>query len=530
MKERRIKIIVSVMTICVIGLIALQIYWINNMIKVEEERFERSVSIALVNAAAKIEKQEAAKAVIGKITGGKNNAVVVVQNDSLPNKNIFNKHLPFQVMHFDSSNGGNFGYSITYSDSAPGKKKIEVFESHISTPSKKNFNYSWNSKTDTLIFKRNQLVQNVLTELVETNPAKKIEDRISIKQLDTLLQHEFRNNGINTEFYFAVNKIKADSLTLIKQGADTTMLRYSDLRTMLFPAEIFFNPNQLVVYFPNKRSYLFSSVAGMLGLSIGLIIVIVGIFYKTVQMLVRQKKITETKNDLINNITHEFRTPISTISIACEALNEPDLTKDSSAVGKYSSIIKEENERLRMMVDNLLNTAALETEHKLNGNNSYNLMFENVEIDEMINHAVGKFQETLKQRNGKIQTEGIPSGLIVNADKFHFTNIIGNFIDNAIKYNEHEPEIKIYLRHDSGKAIIGISDNGIGIAKENHNKIFDTFYRVPTGNIHNVRGNGIGLSYAKKIVEAHKGNIAVQSALGRGSLFKISIPISIENL
>lgn len=518
------------MAICVIGLIALQIYWINNLIKVEEERFERSVSISLLNAAAKIEKQEAAKAVVGKITGGKNNVVVVINGDSLQPKKIFNKQLPYRMMHFDSSNGSNFGYSITYSDSAPGKKKIEVFESHISTPSKKNFNYSWNSKTDTLILKRNQLVQNVLTELVETNPAKKIEDRISVMQLDTLLEHEFRNSGITTEFYFAVNKIKADSLTLIKQGADTTQLRYSDLRTMLFPAEIFFNPNQLVVYFPNKRTYLFSSVAGMLGLSIGLIIVIVGIFYKTVQMLVRQKKITETKNDLINNITHEFKTPISTIMIACEALNEPDLTKDSSAVGKYSTIIKEENERLRMMVDNLLNTAALETDNNVNGSNSFHLIFEEIGIDEIIENAVRKFQEPLIQRNGKVQMEGIPSGLIVNADKFHFTNIIGNFIDNAIKYNEHEPEIKISLRSDSGKAIIGISDNGIGIAKENHNKLFDAFYRVPTGNIHNVRGNGIGLSYAKKIIEAHGGNITVQSVIGKGSLFEISLPLSLENL
>ena len=232
---------------------------------------------------------------------------------------------------------------------------------------------------------------------------------------------------------------------------------------------------------------------------------------------------------MINNITHEFKTPISTISIACEALNEPGLTKDTASVGKYSSIIKEENERLRMMVENILASAAFEVSPQ-NGNGSLHLSKENISLDEIINKALGKFEEALKQKNGEILFEGIPSGIIINADKFHFTNIISNLIDNAIKYNEQKPEIKVSVFRDSDSAIINIRDNGIGIAKENLDKIFDTFYRVPTGNIHNVRGNGIGLSYVKKIVVEHGGSISVKSALGKGSTFEIKVPVSAEKL
>ena len=518
------------MTLSVVCLIALQIYWINSMIKIETERFERTVNIALLNTAAKLEKREAASAVIKKITGGKNNVVVYVKSDSIPDEKNHKDNLPYRIIRFDSSHGNNFGYRISYStDSLPTKQRVEIFENHASVSPKSSVNYTWNVKADTMIFRRNQLVQNVVTELTTADKERKIEDRLSTKLLDSLLSNEFRNSGINTGYYFGVDKTKNDSLTLVKEGADTARLRKSDLRTLLFPGEMFFNPNQLVVYFPNKGTYIFSSVAGMLVLSIALILIISGVFFKTVQMFVRQKKITEVKNDLINNITHEFKTPISTISIACEALNEPGLTKDTASVGKYSSIIKEENERLRMMVENILASAAFEVSPQ-NGNGSLHLSKENISLDEIINKALGKFEEALKQKNGEILFEGIPSGIIINADKFHFTNIISNLIDNAIKYNEQKPEIKVSVFRDSDSAVINISDNGIGIAKENLDKIFDTFYRVPTGNIHNVRGNGIGLSYVKKIVVEHGGSISVKSALGKGSTFEIKVPVSAEKL
>ncbi len=521
MKKYKIKIIVTVMAVSVIALVALQIYWISSLIKIEEERFERTVNNLLLNVAAKLEKGEAAETVVKKITGGKDNVVVVVKSDTSQNFNFYSSDSlkPFQIKMRDSAHQLGFGYKVTYTeDSVKGKSHVEIFESTTSPSKTKTSNYLWLRKADTLALQRDQLVQNVVTELVNVNTKKEIEERLSVKELDKIIGDEFKNSGINTEYYFGVNKVESDSLTLIKPGANTTNLKKSNLRTLLFPAELFFNPNQLIIYFPNKKTYLLGSIGGMLALSIGLILIISFVFYSTLQMFMRQKKLTEIKNDLINNITHEFKTPISTISLACEALKEPDLIKEDSSVQRYTSIIKEENERLQLMVENLLTTAALEKE-------SFHLSKEEVELDDIIQKSILKFEETIKQRNGKLEVTGTPSSIKLFGDKFHLINIFSNLIDNAIKYNESNPEIKIEIKKGIEAAFVTVSDNGIGIDKEHADKIFDTFYRIPTGNIQNVRGNGIGLSYAKKIIEAHDGSISVESVLGKGSRFKIKLSL-----
>jgi len=255
----------------------------------------------------------------------------------------------------------------------------------------------------------------------------------------------------------------------------------------------------------------------MLSLSAFIILMVIFVFYKTLQMFLKQKKLSEIKDDLINNITHEFKTPISTISIACEALQEPNLYKKIESIHKYSGIIKEENERLRMMVETFLNTVAVE-------NGSFNITKEQINLISVINSVVNKFFEILISRQGKIELElnnEIPS---INSDRFHFSNILSNLIDNAINYCDKSPLIIIKTSFDGESIKISISDNGVGISNDQLNKIFDTFYRVPTGNIHNVRGNGIGLSYCNKMVTALGGELSVTSTIGIGSTFEISFP------
>jgi len=522
-KERKLKIIVIVMTAAVIGLISVQLYWISNLIKVEDERFHRIVNDAMMRVSHRVEEEEAAKAVVKKIAhkSGKEpveiNAPKNVQSSNKvfvwsegKDENVFrvvadSNHLNLRVNSFgDSSRHGKY------------KKFIAHFTDDRNEPPPPPFSRQY--YLDTLISSRKKLVQNVVAEIMMTDVRKKIEERISSNQLNNLLTQELKNSGVDGSFYFGVNKLKIDSLTLVKPGADVSELRKSDLRTMLFPGEFFFNKNELVVYFPNKALHLLGSIAGMMSLSIGLILIIVIVFYNTLRMLLKQKKITQIKNDLINNITHEFKTPISTISLACEALNEPGLMTEKNSVNRYSNIIKEESDRLKIMVDALLNTAAMEK-------SDFNLKKESVDLHEIIKNASAKFAQIVHKRNGKIEFDLTATSPNILGDSFHLSNIFSNLIDNGIKYNENKPIINVKTLNSGDFIFVIVKDNGIGIPKEYLGKIFDTFYRVSGGNIQNVRGNGIGLSYVKRIVEEHDGRISVHSETDKGSEFEIRFPL-----
>jgi len=520
MKERKIKFIVALMTVAVIGLIAVQLYWISNLIQVERERFRRNVFHSLIRVVDQIEKEEAAKTVLANILEKKEkNAGSSVK---------FNKQKDIEIFVGDSTSKSKM--VKIFSDEAPyrinpkndfdsTKKGVQLRVFAYSPDGRANVQrYIWRSDFDTIIRNRELLIQRVVAEMVEVNSQKKIEGRISVKQLDKLLTQEYKSRGITDDFYFGVYKTRNNSFTLLKSGSDTSLIRKSRLRTLLFPAEMFLNRNELVVYFPNEERHVLSSISGMMGLSVGLILVIVGVFFSTVQMLLRQKKITRVKNDLINNITHEFKTPISTISLACEALNEPTLVSEKDSVMRYSKIIREENDRLKIMVETLLNTAAMEK-------SEFSLSKEEADLHDLIRSAALMYDEAIKQKEAKIIFELNASPSIVFCDDFHVTNIIANLIDNALKYNERKPEIIISTKNVNKSIVVVVKDNGIGISKEFQGKIFDTFYRVASGNVQNVRGFGIGLSYAKKIVEAHGGKISVKSCDGKGSAFEIIFPI-----
>lgn len=505
------------MSVAVIGLILVQLYWISNMIRVEEEQFKRSVNTAMAEASEKLEKKETAHNIINNISGGKNKVVFMIEDNS----KIKNLQLPdsckdIQLVKIETTSN-KLNYTISYSSVKDSIPRFPKYSSKFGTKSSATAQLTAARNCDGSLNKNQTFVGNVFTEILDAASKKKIEERVNTSQLEKVLSEQFQSRGINTDFYFGVKTTGKDSLTLIKSGADISELKQSTFRVPLFPMEIFANKNQLVVYFPHQKSYLIKSIAGMLSLSIGLILIIVGVFYKTVEMFLKQKKITAVKNDLINNITHEFKTPISTISLACEALNEPNLLIEKNSVSRFSNIIKEENDRLKTMVDSLLNTAAMEKDE-------ISLAEEEIDLHEIINSAALKSSEVLKVKNGRIEFASDAENFIITGDKFHLTNIFGNLIDNAIKYNEREPEIIISTKNDNHNIVIGIKDNGIGISKEYFEKIFETFFRVSSGNIQDVRGNGIGLSYVKKIIEAHGGTITLTSTPAKGSEFIINFP------
>lgn len=521
MKERRLKILVAVMAIAVIGLLSVQFYWMSNIIRVEEERFNKTVGQVLSKTAELLEKKEAADAVMHNITGNKKNVMVIIENGTKDiGKNISKDRThKIRFIREDTSNA-NLHYEVRYfgnADSSP--SKVKVYKKALPNSSQSGFAYKvWNDKIDTVLTSRKKLVQNVVTELVDVNTFKPIEKRTSVSEIESVLSNELRNAGINTEFYFGVTNPDSNKLALVKSGTDISELQRSNLRASLFPNELFAEHNQLIVYFPHQESYLLGTVAGMLALSVGFIFLTVFVFYKTVEMFLRQKKITAIKNDLINNITHEFKTPISTIAIACEALTEPKLADGKNSVERYSKIIGEENNHLKLMVDALLTTASMEK-------GELNINKVSVNLHEIIEASSAKFQHTLYQKNGKIELNLSADKFTIEGDAFHLANIFSNLIDNAIKYNEQPPVITITTKNEADTVVVTVRDNGIGIPKEHLGKIFDTFFRVVGGNIQDVRGNGIGLSYTKKIIEELGGQISVQSEIEKGSEFTITFPI-----
>jgi two-component system phosphate regulon sensor histidine kinase PhoR len=347
-------------------------------------------------------------------------------------------------------------------------------------------------------------------------PAKPILQRLRTKILGQILSEELRGNGVTAEYDWGIKSADADTL-LFADAVDKSILYNAEFKARLFPDDLFGVPNYLLVQFPFQKSYILRNLYLMLSFSAALIILIIFLFYRTISLLIRQKKISEIKNDLIDNITHEFKTPISTISLASESLIEPEIIYEPESIRKYSRIISEENNRLRKMVESLLNTAVIEK-----GN--FQLKNERLNVHEIILELVNKFSVIILKDGGKIETDLAAENFFIIGDKIHITGIFSNLLDNAIKFSKDKPEIVISTKNEGRYLEISLADNGIGISKGDVDKIFDIFYRVPTGNIHDTRGYGIGLNYVRKMVEAHKGKITVASRPEQGTKFEMIFP------
>jgi two-component system phosphate regulon sensor histidine kinase PhoR len=259
----------------------------------------------------------------------------------------------------------------------------------------------------------------------------------------------------------------------------------------------------------------------MLSISAVLIIAIFAAFFYTITTIYRQKKLGEIKNDFINNMTHELKTPISTISLACEALNDPDMRGSEQQMRTFISMINEENKRLGILVENVLRSALLDR-------GDMKLSIDSINLHDVVKGVIKNIAIQVKKRGGSIRIELEASDPLVQGDTVHLTNLVYNLIDNAIKYSLDEPVLVIGSKNFANGVELTFKDNGIGISKENQQKIFDKLYRVPTGNIHNVKGFGLGLSYVKNVLEKHNGSIRVESELKKGSTFYVYIPARYE--
>ncbi|MFZ1291521.1 MAG: HAMP domain-containing sensor histidine kinase [Melioribacteraceae bacterium] len=512
MKEKSLKIIVALITFAVIGLIAIQFYWINLALKLEEEKFNKNVASALSDLAKSIENKETSKILIREISPKSSDSVDFIgKNHTKKNLIKHKNYVKNNVMVFNTDESSVLTINVSGKNDTNFTRMKVVKNIEENGDSTIQETIIWNGNLDTLIHKKTKIIENVFEDLVFTEKKIDILSRINKQKIDSLLSWELSNYGIRTNLGFGI--MSNDSVVFSKNIFDKNDIIESTYKVKLFPNDFTRNQNYLAIHFYKRESFLFKSIWWTFQISAILTSLIIILFYLTIKMLIKQKKITEVKNDLLNNITHEFKTPISTISLAADVIRE----EKEIDTKKYSAIIKNESQRLTNMVETILSAAELES-------SKFTLNKTNENIHKIINDVYEKFDLTINKKFGKIILDLKAAEFNLSVDKLQITNALSNLIDNAIKYNSGNPEIKISTMNSNSSFEIVIEDNGIGIDKKYHDKIFDTFFRVPTGNIHDVKGNGIGLSTVKKIIEAHLGKIFVESEKNKGSKFIINLP------
>lgn len=541
MKRFNVKLIVILAGLAMLGLIAIQIYWIRNAIALNEERFEQNVNEALKSVVYKMEKQNTAAKITRKFNFRKQGIRWLMAQDSLdPEGTIVqepgSEHPSFKIR---SSKVKVRVFEEFTSDSNGVITKEARQHSFIEDSTIPHPAYDLPLISDQLKARmrldslhggvqwfqhKNDMVNDIFDELVSINVYNDFEMKIDTVFLDSLLRNELLEKGIDAEYRFTILDNKVNKLRGKRFPKEDQKAKNKDdqqFQVNLSPDNIFIEPKYLTLYFPDQANYILRTMWWMLVASGVFILMIIFSFYFTVSTIFRQKKLSEIKNDFISNMTHEFKTPISTISLACEVLNDASVEKSPERVRNYVKVIGEENKRLSTLVENILQTAILDK-------GEFKLKVQDVDVHTIIQHAINNIRLQVEKREGHIITHLDAGQHVLQADKVHLTNIIYNLVDNALKYTDQKPVIEISTRSTSNGISISVKDNGIGISKENQRKIFDTLYRVPTGNIHNVKGFGLGLSYVKAVVEKHGGSISVDSELGRGSTFSIFIPYRVE--
>ena len=320
-----------------------------------------------------------------------------------------------------------------------------------------------------------------------------------------------------------MGKIERQSDNFAKEYNDTVD-NYSKGYFLITPsgsaAENLSTDETLIVVGLDYKSFAFQSLRLRIITAVLFIIIIITAFYLTVRTMLRQKKLGDIKNDFINNMTHEFKTPIATISLAVDAMKNEKVIQDREKIGYFSRIIKEENQRMNRQVETILKASQLEKQE-------VDLNLKPVHVHEIIKDVADNFALQLEEKKGRAELLLNAENDLINADEVHFSNLINNLIDNAIKYSKENTPIyvKITTQSNGKNLVIRVEDNGIGMNKETLKRVFERFYRAHTGNIHNVKGFGLGLSYVKTIIEAHHGQIKADSTLGKGSIFTIEIPL-----
>lgn len=357
-------------------------------------------------------------------------------------------------------------------------------------------------------------------EYLQARAEMKITERVSPEYLKYALDTELKDKDVLLGYKYCIKTTIDGKTEMVLGDKDYKPSKGTrEYKTPLFYDQNSSKPHFLYVYFPDQHAAQIKAISSFVLPSLLLTIIIIGIFVFTLQIILRQKKLSQIKNDFINNMTHELKTPISTISLASQMLKDNSLVHTPVTIDHISGVILDESKRLSSQVEKVLQMAVF-NEGKLK------LKFTEIDLNQVVSQAASNFEIRVTNSNGTLETMLAPGTMHIRGDEVHITNVIYNLLDNAEKYSKESPRIDISTEKRGGWVVVQIKDNGIGIPKENLNQIFERFYRIPTGNVHNVKGFGLGLSYVKRIVEEHHGKIKVESTVGKGSKFKIYFPVT----
>lgn len=366
--------------------------------------------------------------------------------------------------------------------------------------------------------KRQDELQNMSNRMISEIYSWEKRMEIDKREVEFALKKSFLFRNIRTPFEFAVIRNGVvDEGTYNKSGKNDFLK--SNYKVRLFPDNLIQQDIVLSVVFPERTNYVLGSMAWVLSASLLFSLIILATFGMSLFFIIRQKKISEMKSDFLNNMTHEFKTPIATISLAADTITNPKVLNDESRIRHFVSMIKKENSRMNKKVETILQISSLDKKEII-------FNFEDLSVHSLIERAVEAHDIIVQQRNGKVKLNLEASEPVVNGDGEHLYNLVNNLLDNAIKYSPEAPDIKVTTRNNGNGIIISVEDKGIGMSKSVQSRIFERFYRKPSGNVHDVKGFGLGLNYARTIVNAHKGKIDVHSEPGKGSRFDVFIPFN----
>ncbi|WP_282126436.1 sensor histidine kinase [Marinifilum flexuosum] len=494
MNQKYIWLVTIVLCISLFGLILVQINYFQSASKLKEEQFSLTVSKALDQVVSKLEHDESVKMILKGNSSNHSNIAghsELTTGSSTISFTMDQKH-DKAILSISHENKKNIPIA-----EGPLKSNLAKFQEQFNKALTSSGNYG-----------------EYANKLKNANL--KLSERVDLNALPALIEQKLKDNGIKLNFEYAVkvNGIKFETASK-NYFRNPSVEKYTK---PLFPNDLYFaRTNILHVYFPAKQQHMLQSYTMLLpSFILTLVLILCSAF--TIFIIFRQKKLSKIKNDFINNMTHEFKTPISTISLASQMLKDNSVATTQSFIDHIAKIINDESKRLTYQVEKVLQMAVF-NEARMK------LKLKPISVHKIIQNLLPNFTIRAEDKSGNMYQNLDASQDTIMADEVHVSNVISNLLDNAIKYCKDNPEISISTRNKDKGIVISITDNGIGISKEDQRMVFERFFRVHTGNVHDVKGFGLGLSYVKKVVDAHHGEVNVDSVLDKGSKFEVYLPL-----